>query len=61
MSKLLYAVDLEEYPGKVHVRYVEFSEELITREEFDYRSFELVDLNRPEVRQFVASQLKQIR
>ncbi|MCC7082195.1 MAG: hypothetical protein IT530_16100 [Burkholderiales bacterium] len=59
MPKLLYAVDSREYPGKLRLRFVEFTEELVARDDpaVDQRQFQLVDRAHPQVAEFLRSQL----
>ncbi len=52
---LLYAVVTREFPGKVRLRFVTFTEEFIDRAEFERnlnKTYTLCDMNDPRVREF---------
>jgi hypothetical protein len=53
--KRLYAVTTKEFPGKVRLRFVEFSEEFVDENDlgFQQRKFPLVDATDPIVREFI--------
>lgn len=59
MPKLLYSIESREYPGKIRLRFVEFTEELVARDDpaFEGRTFQLVDPAHPEVAEFLRTQL----
>jgi hypothetical protein len=55
--RCLYSVDTKNFPGKVRLRFVEFSEEFVNpdNEEFKRRRLPLCDANDPVTRAFVAT------
>lgn len=58
MTKLLYSMDTREFPGKVRLRFVEFTEEIVPMDAtFEGRSFELVDRQHTHVAEFLRTQL----
>jgi hypothetical protein len=56
-GRLLYAVDTKSFPGKVRLRFVEFTEEFVDPDasEFKERRFPLCDANDPIAREFIAT------
>ncbi len=55
-TPLLYAVVTKEFPGKVRLRFVTFTEEFIDRAEFERdlnKTYNLCDMNDPRVREFM--------
>ena len=54
--KLAYAFDTKNYPGKVEVRYVTFTTEIIPMDQFEDKTFQLVDTRDPRIKGFLESQ-----
>lgn len=54
--KLAYAFDTKTFPGKVQVRYVTFSTEMIADSDFVDQEFQLVDRRDPRIKAFLKSQ-----